>query len=98
MTAPVAVLETPVLAVASQGPFGRAVRRLRRDRATMAAALWLTFIGAVAVLQNFWTPHGPNEQFVADPFLRVGGDVWLGTDDRRRTVYDRVATTYVVKV
>ena len=24
--------------------------------------------------------------------------VWLGTDDRRRTVYDRVATTYVVKV
>ena len=24
--------------------------------------------------------------------------VWLGTDDRRRTVYDRVATTYVVKL
>jgi uncharacterized RDD family membrane protein YckC len=24
--------------------------------------------------------------------------VWLGTDDYRRTVYDRVATTYVVKL
>lgn len=27
----------------------------------------------------------------------VASLIWLGTDDHRRTVYDRVATTYVVK-
>lgn len=39
---------------------------------------------------------------VIGPLLSLGvlvlSLVWLGTDDRRRTVYDRAATTYVVKV
>jgi uncharacterized RDD family membrane protein YckC len=30
--------------------------------------------------------------------ILVASLIWLGTDDYRRTVYDRVATTYVIKV
>ncbi len=80
----------PLSSQASQGPLRRALWRMRRDRVTMAAAIWLAFIGAIALLSLVWTPHPANEQFIADPLAHFGNKAWLGTDDLGRDIASRM--------
>jgi peptide/nickel transport system permease protein len=78
-------------ATVTHGALRRGLRRFRRDKVAVVAFVWLVVMAIVAIISLFWTPHPPNETFIADPFLKPfqGGTI-LGTDDLGRDILSRM--------
>lgn len=67
-------------------------RRLRRFRRSRPAWLGVVIIGLfllTALLADVLAPYPPNK-FVADPFLKMSSQHWLGTDSMGHDVFSRV--------
>jgi len=89
-----------VAAVVQRGSTSLTLRRLRRDPASMIAAVFillLVLFALCAPLIAAWTGHGPNEQFrdtglsPSGTPVAPGGQFLLGTDQLGRDVFVRLA-------
>ncbi len=64
-------------------------RRLVRNRTAMVAMVVLIFLGYLALLAPFITPHDPLETDWGALSQGISGAHWLGTDDMGRDIFAR---------
>lgn len=74
----------------SASNFQRFVRRFRRQQAGVAAFIFLSVLGLVALLAPWVAPQDPNFQQLTRILESPSGEFWLGTDDIGRDVFSRM--------
>jgi peptide/nickel transport system permease protein len=75
---------------------GRAARQFRRNKAAVAALLFVILLVIVAVFASLIAPLDPNEQDLRARLSGPSAEHWLGTDSFGRDVFSRL--TYSTRV
>ncbi|HEY9288057.1 MAG TPA: ABC transporter permease [Candidatus Dormibacteraeota bacterium] len=66
------------------------LRRLRRNKLALAAAIYLIFLVFVALISVMWTPYKPNAIGTCETYALPGGGHPLGCDDLGRDSLSRL--------
>ncbi|HXZ99854.1 MAG TPA: ABC transporter permease [Candidatus Binatia bacterium] len=78
------------LARAQVGLWRDGLRRLRRNRLALAAAIYLILLAAMCILSLFWTPYNPNLVGTCPDYTLPGPGHPLGCDDLGRDTLSRL--------
>jgi ABC-type dipeptide/oligopeptide/nickel transport system permease subunit len=90
LSAPAVEYAGGTLAGEQVGLFRDGVRRLRRNRLALAAAIYLMLLALVCLLSLFWTPYKPNAIGTCVTYALPTGAHPLGCDDLGRDSLSRL--------
>lgn len=78
------------VSVRSGSTFSDFVRRFRRNKVGVVAALVIMLMVAIAILSPWITPHDPDQGVLRESLQGPSATYWLGTDDLGRDVFSRL--------
>ncbi|MGP4072532.1 ABC transporter permease [Piscibacillus sp. B03] len=77
--------------IAAISPWKDALKRLRKNRLSMAGLFIIIFFILVGIFAPILTSHGIDDQNLVNRLQPPSSDYWFGTDDRGRDIFTRIA-------